>query len=143
MYAFLFGYSMLSLDAPILLVDDDVAMLQSTQKSLNDAGYTNIHVAVDGKEGLEKIHAALKADSMYKIILLDWNMPEMDGLAFLKICRGDLALKDVAIIMVTSFTDQKSLILALGSGATTFMTKPVSGEAILRKVEQIANWIDA
>ncbi|MDD3371975.1 MAG: hypothetical protein PHE27_09150, partial [Alphaproteobacteria bacterium] len=61
----------------------------------------------------------------------------------LKICRGDLALKDVAIIMITAFTDQKSLILALGNGATTFMKKPVSGEAIMNKVEQIANWIDA
>lgn len=134
---------MLSPDAPILLVDDDVVMLQTTQKVLNGAGYTNIHVAKDGEEALALMKASIAAKNIYKIIFLDWNMPKMDGLAFLKICRGDLALRDVAIIMVTSFTDQKSLILALGSGATTFMTKPVTGDAILRKVEQIANWIDA
>jgi len=134
---------MLSPDAPILLVDDDVVMLQTTQKVLNGAGYTNIHVAKDGEEALAMMKAAIAAKNMYKIIFLDWNMPKMDGLAFLKICRGELALRDVAIIMVTSFTDQKSLILALGSGATTFMTKPVADDAILRKVEQIANWIDA
>ena len=134
---------MLSPDAPILLVDDDVVMLQTTQKVLNGAGYTNIHVAKDGEEALAMMKAAIAAKNMYKIIFLDWNMPKMDGLAFLKICRGELALRDVAIIMVTSFTDQKSLILALGSGATIFMTKPVADDAILRKVEQIANWIDA
>jgi two-component system chemotaxis response regulator CheY len=134
---------MLSLDSPILLVDDDVVMQQTTQKALHTAGYTNIDLADNGKQALEKIKTVLEAKKMYKIIFLDWNMPEMDGLAFLKICRGELALKDVAIIMVTSFTDQKSLILALGSGATTFMKKPVSAESILRKLEQIATWIDA
>jgi CheY-like chemotaxis protein len=134
---------MLSMDAPILLVDDDVVAQQFIRKTLNNGGYTNIHIANNGKEALEKIEAVRKTKQMYKIIFLDWNMPEMDGLAFLKVCRNELALKDVAIIMVTSFTDQKSLILALGSGATTFMTKPVSSEAILRKVEQIANWVDA
>ena len=134
---------MLSLDAPLLLVDDDVAMQRSTEKALNSAGYTNIHVADNGKIALEKIKAAIEAGQMYKIIFLDWNMPEMDGLEFLKICRGELCLKEVAIIMITAFSDQKSLILALGSGATTFMTKPVEAEAILAKVEQIANWIDA
>jgi CheY-like chemotaxis protein len=134
---------MLSPDAPILLVDDDVVMLQTTQKILNGAGLKNIHLAGNGKEALDKIKVALEAKQMFKIIFLDWNMPEMDGLSFLKVCRGDLAIKDVAIIMITSFSDQKSLILALGSGATTFMTKPVSSDALLRKVEQIANWIDA
>jgi two-component system chemotaxis response regulator CheY len=133
---------MLPLDAPLLLVDDDVVMQRSMEKILSDAGYTNLHIADNGKVALDMIKAAMAADQVYKIIFLDWNMPEMDGLAFLKICRGELALKNVAIIMVTAFTDQKSLILALGSGATTYMTKPVSAESILRKVEQIGNWID-
>ncbi len=142
-HVFLKKFRMLSLDAPILLVDDDAVVLQTTQKVLNGAGYRNIHVAKDGEEALVLVKAAIAANNIYKIIFLDWNMPKMDGLAFLKTCRNELALRDVAIIMITSFTDQKSLILALGNGATTFMTKPVSDEAILRKVEQIANWIDA
>ncbi len=134
---------MLSNDAPILVVDDDVTLQQSVQKILNDAGYSNVVLASDGSEALGLIETAKKANEVFKIIFLDWDMPKMDGLTFLKICRGDLGLRDVAIIMVTSFTDQKKLILALGSGATTFMTKPISAEAILGKVQQIANWLDA
>jgi two-component system, chemotaxis family, chemotaxis protein CheY len=134
---------MLSPNAPILVVDDDVAMQQTTTKTLNEAGYSNVRIANNGKEALEIIKAVVSTKDMFKIIILDWNMPEMDGLSFLKICRGDLALKDIAIIMVTAFTDQKNLILALGSGATTFMPKPVSPETLLRKIEQIGNWIDA
>lgn len=134
---------MLPVDMPILIVDDDIALKQSAQNALSGAGYKNVHMASNGKEALQKIETALAEKNMYKIIFLDWNMPEMDGLAFLKICRAELVLKDVAIIMITSFTDQKSLILALGSGATTFMTKPISSEAFVRKVDQIANWINA
>jgi two-component system chemotaxis response regulator CheY len=134
---------MLPTDVPFLLVDDDVVMQTTTTKVLNNAGYTNIQVANNGKEALDKIKTVVKTKDMFKIILLDWNMPEMDGLSFLKICRADLCIKGVAIIMITSFTDQKSLILALGNGATTFMTKPVSGETLLKKIEQIGNWIDA
>ncbi len=134
---------MIAPDTPFLLVDDDQAAQDTTIKVLNEAGYKNVHVSNNGKDALEKIKAVVKTKDMFKIIILDWNMPEMDGLSFLKVCRGDLALKDVAIIMLTSFTDQKSLILALGSGATTFLTKPVSPEILLRKIEQIGNWIDA
>jgi len=134
---------MLAQDTPILLVDDDVAHQKSLQKILTDGGYKNIHIASGGEEALNKIKAVINTNDMYKIILLDWNMPGMDGLSFLKICRGELGLKDAAIIMVTSFSDQKSLILALGSGATTYMTKPITNDALLRKIEQISNWINA
>jgi two-component system, chemotaxis family, chemotaxis protein CheY len=134
---------MLSHDAPILLVDDSMAIRQTVQKALNSAGYTNIDVASNGNEALDKIKDAITANQLYKIIFLDWKMPDMDGLAFLKICRSDLNLKDVAIIMLTAVTDQKSLILAMGSGATSFMIKPTSAEAILKKVEQVGNWIEA
>ncbi len=133
---------MLSSDSAMLVVDDDFSAQQNIQEILNDAGYKHVHVANDGKQGIEKVRAAEASGGMYKIVFLDWDMPEMDGLTFLKICRGEYGLKDVAIIMVTNYTDQKSLMLALGCGATTFMKKPISTEALLHKIEHISNWID-
>ncbi len=134
---------MLSMNARILLVDDSIAMRQTVCNALHAAGYTNVDIAGDGKEATTKIKDAITNQDMYKIIFLDWNMPEMDGLSFLKLCRGELGLKDVAIIMLTAVADQKSLVEALGAGATSYMTKPVPVEAILRKVEQVGAWIDA
>ncbi|MDD3030175.1 MAG: response regulator [Alphaproteobacteria bacterium] len=133
---------MLSLNAPILVVDDDLSTQTSIEGFLKEAGYSNVHTASNGKNALDKIQEILEQGTMFKIILLDWDMPEMDGLTFLKACRGDLGLKDVTIIMISAFTNQKNLILALGCGADTFIPKPISGEALLRKIEQMAHWID-
>jgi len=134
---------MLSKDAPILLVDDSLAAQQSVTHTLNSVGYKNIDCANNGKEALDFLKASIEKQRTYKIIFLDWKMPEMDGLSFLKTCREDMGMRDVAIVMLTAVTDQKSLIMALGSGATSFMTKPVSHEAILRKMDQIGSWLEA
>jgi len=134
---------MMQKESPILLVDDSMAMRQTVKNVLGGVGYNNVHVASNGKEALDKIRDATKTGTMYKVIFLDWNMPEMDGLAFLRVCRGDLDLKDVAIIMLTAVSDQKSVVTALGSGATSYITKPVSAETIVKKIEQIGNWLGA
>jgi two-component system chemotaxis response regulator CheY len=134
---------MMQKESPILLVDDSMAMRHTVKNILTSAGYTNIQVASDGKEALAKIKEATDHNQMFKVIFLDWNMPEMDGLEFLKICRGELAIKDTAIIMLTAVSDQKSVVLALGSGATSYITKPVSAETIIKKIEQIGNWFAA
>jgi two-component system chemotaxis response regulator CheY len=133
---------MMPKDSSILLVDDSMAMRQTVKSVLASSGYVNVHLASNGKEALAKIRGALDSRQMYKVIFLDWNMPEMDGLEFLKICRNDMELDDVAIIMLTAVSDQKSVVTALGAGATSYITKPVSAETIIKKLEQIGNWID-
>ncbi len=69
-------------------------------------------------------------------------MPEMDGLTFTKICRNDLDLHDLALIMLTAVSDQKSILTALRSGASFYITKPVSAEAVLKKLEQVGEWYE-
>ena len=129
-------------DAPILLVDDSMAMRHTIKSALTSLGYMNTHLASNGKEALMKIRDALEANQMYQLIFLDWNMPEMDGLTLLKICREELSLKDVAIIMLTAVSDQKSIVTALNRGANSYITKPVSVDTISKKIEQVSAWID-
>ena len=134
---------MLPTDTPFLLVDDSMAMRQTVINVLNGVGFENIEIASNGKEALEKIKAVANTPRMYKVIFLDWNMPEMDGLEFLKKCRADYAMNDLAVIMLTAVTDQKSVVMALDCGATSYITKPVTPETILKKVEQIGKWFVA
>ena len=134
---------MLTHDTPILLIDNSTTDRQTVSKALHSAGYVNLHVADSDGEALEKIKAAIETEQLYKIIFLDWTVPEEEGLAFLTTCREDLNLKDAAIILLTPATAPKSLMNAMGSGATSYITKPLSADAILRKVEQVGNWIEA
>jgi len=134
---------MLPKDSPILLVDDSQAIRQLVKNVLISEGYTDIQSAADGKEALSKIKGVMNNDKMYKVIFLDWNMPEMDGLEFLKICRGDLHLNEIAIVMLTAVSDQKSVVTALSNGATAYITKPVSSETVLKRLDQIGKWFES
>ncbi len=134
---------MLTHDAPILLIDNSAAVRQTVSKALHSAGYANIHVADSAGEALDKIKTAIETEQLYKIIFLDWTLPEEEGLAFLTTCRDELNLKDAAIILLTPTTSPQGLMNAMGSGATSYMTKPLSAETVLRKVEQVGNWVEA
>jgi two-component system chemotaxis response regulator CheY len=134
---------MIEKDSPILLVDDSMAMRHTVKNILSASGYTKVQSAGNGIEALQKIRVAIKENRIYKVVFLDWNMPEMDGLAFLKACRGDLGLKNMAIIMLTAVSDQKSVVQALSCGATSYITKPVSAETIMKKLDQVGSWIES
>jgi two-component system chemotaxis response regulator CheY len=128
-------------DAQILLVDDSMAIRQTVKSALLNLGYSNIHLATTGTEALAKIRAAIKTNQMYQMIFLDWNMPEMDGLTLLKVCRDELPLKQVGIIMLTALSDQKSIVTALSNGANSYITKPVSVDTISKKIDQVSAWL--
>lgn len=130
-------------DAPILLVDDSMAMRQTIKSVLISLGFSNMQAATNGVEALAKIRASVKASAPFKIIFLDWNMPEMDGFHVLQVCRGDLGLRETAIIMLTAVSDQKSIVKAMNAGANSYITKPVSAETISTKIEQISAWMEA
>ncbi len=131
---------MLPKDTPILIVDDHFLMRQTVKNILVGDGYTEICTACNGQEALTKLKERLNTRAMFKVIFLDWNMPEMDGLTFLRICRNDFHLEEVAIIMLTANAEQKDVITALGSGVTAYITKPMSRETILQRMKQLEAW---
>jgi CheY-like chemotaxis protein len=120
----------------ILIVDDSSAIRQTVKSTLISMGYTNIQIAMNGKDALEKIRS-----HNFKVIFLDWNMPEMDGLTFLKVFRHELGIKDAAVIMLTAVSDKKDVLTAMENGATAYVTKPVSVETIKKKMQQAVDWL--
>jgi two-component system chemotaxis response regulator CheY len=68
------------------------------------------------------------------MVLLDWNMPIMDGMAFLKTVRADAAFKDVKVIMCTSESEKSKVVEALKSGANNYIVKPFTPEALKEKI---------
>ena len=71
------------------------------------------------------------------LVFLDWNMPEMDGMEFLKKARAMPAYKETPIIMVTSESARYNVVEALTSGATEYILKPVTEKVFMEKLNEI------
>ncbi|TDN97099.1 response regulator [Sunxiuqinia elliptica] len=106
-------------NSKLLLVDDEPLNLKLFQKMLKDNDY-QIITATNGQECLAK------AEEMNPdLILMDWNMPVMDGLEALKRLKQDEATKDIPVLMITGvMTSSEDLALAMSIGAIDFLKKP-------------------
>ncbi|GBU22010.1 chemotaxis protein CheY [Fibrobacteres bacterium R8-0-B4] len=114
----------------MLLVDDSVTMRRIQKTQITGLGITDIIEAGDGQEALGKLKSNMPID----MVLLDWNMPIMDGMAFLKTVRADAAFKDVKVIMCTSESEKSKVVEALKSGANNYIVKPFTPEALKEKI---------
>jgi len=109
----------------ILIVEDDEMNMEILEDMVGLA-YTPIS-AMNGKEGLEK----LRKSENIKAILLDWMMPEMDGLQMLRFVKDEKALRDIPVIMQTSRNDKESILEGIANGAYYYLTKPYDREVLL------------
>lgn len=113
-----------------LVVDDSRAMRTILKKILMEIGF-EVAEAGNGLEGLER----LKEVDGISIALVDWNMPEMDGLEFVKALRNEHAYADMRVMMVSAENDMTKIARALMVGADEYAMKPVTKDIILEKLE--------
>jgi two-component system chemotaxis response regulator CheY len=113
----------------ILLVDDSATMRRIQKTQLSSMGVTSVDEAANGEEALAKL-----ATSAYDVMLLDWNMPVMDGITCLTNIRRNNAYKNVKVIMCTSESEKEKVIVALKSGANNYIVKPFTPEALKEKL---------
>jgi two-component system chemotaxis response regulator CheY len=119
-------------DAKILTVDDMATMRRIVKSLLNQLGYNNVDEAENGKEALSKLR-----QQKYDLVLLDWNMPEMDGITLLQEIRKDPNLKDIPVIMVTAEAKKENVLLAVQSGANNYIVKPFTAETLKEKMDKV------
>jgi two-component system, chemotaxis family, chemotaxis protein CheY len=115
----------------ILVVDDAVSMRLTIINILKELGFSNFTEANNGKNAFALIEGGGKFD----LILSDHNMPECTGLEFLKMVRGLDAWKKTPFIMVTSETEKGMIVQAVQLGASNYVTKPVTKDALKAKLE--------
>jgi two-component system OmpR family response regulator len=119
--------------AKVLIVDDEPDCVSIVQCRLEWCHYEVI-TATNGKEGLEKA-ASEKPD----LILLDTNMPVMNGHDMLERMRKDSILKDTPVIMVTALCDAKDINTASSFGISDYVTKPIDFPKLIEKISKILN----
>jgi two-component system chemotaxis response regulator CheY len=119
-------------DTRVLVVDDSSTMRRIIKNTLSRIGFENTIEAEHGIDALAKLKAT-GAD----IILTDWNMPEMDGMTFVKSVRGSDTYKGIPIIMVTTEAAKAEVLEALKQGVNDYIVKPFTPDALKEKVERI------
>jgi two-component system chemotaxis response regulator CheY len=86
--------------------------------------------AVDGKDGLMKLEQTAPPD----LALVDWNMPNMNGYEFIQAIRQNHAFDSMKIVMVTTEVEMSQMAKALEAGATEYVMKPFTEEAMREKL---------
>jgi CheY-like chemotaxis protein len=108
----------------ILLVEDDAVDVMTVKRALRDINVTNpLAVASNGEEALEYLRSG--KNEMPGIILLDLNMPRMNGIEFLRIDKQDAELKRIPVVVLTTSKEEQGKVESFNLGVAGYMIKPV------------------
>jgi two-component system chemotaxis response regulator CheY len=113
-----------------LVIDDSKAMRMILSRSLVNLGY-EVCTAIDGKDALDLLE---RETPELSLLLVDWNMPNMNGLEFIKRLRANPRYAAAPLMMVTTETEVDQMIRALEAGANEYVMKPFTDEIIAGKL---------
>lgn len=121
---------------PIMLVDDDDVDAIITQRAINDLKITNELIRkVDGEDAIEYLRN--ENDTKPCVILLDLNMPRMNGFEFLKEVKADDALKRIPIIVLTTSDVDQNVLDSFNLGVAGYIVKPVDYKQFVEAMKMI------
>ena len=114
-----------------LVVDDSRVVRKVARRILEANGFT-VAEAGDGQQALDACRAGLP-----DCVLLDWNMPVMDGITFLRALRGEFGPANPPVIFCTTENDMAHIEMAIASGAQEYIMKPFDEEILVGKLGQV------
>jgi two-component system chemotaxis response regulator CheY len=113
-----------------LIIDDSRAMRTILSRIVSGLGF-EISQAGDGKQGL----AVLQSEpALPNLIMVDWNMPEMNGYDFVRAVRANAAYADIKVMMVTTESEIANMTKAMEAGANEYVMKPFTNDVVLDKL---------
>lgn len=115
-----------------LIVDDSRTMRTIIARLVREIGF-DVLEAGDGAQALSELESSGTVD----LTLVDWNMPGMNGLEFIKAVRSRANHRDMKVMMITSQTEMDQMVEALDAGANEYLMKPFTREAMVEKLRLI------
>ena len=118
----------------ILVIEDEEYVRKCLEYNLNLDGF-EIYIAEDGYEGLE-----IARETRLDLILLDWILPELNGMEVLSELKSDSKTADIPVFMLTAKSMPGDISKAFGTGADDYITKPFNpmllGKIIMKKMKK-------
>jgi CheY-like chemotaxis protein len=118
----------------VLIIDDDAGVLDLLREVLSKLPDVALHVAVDGKEAVQRT-LAVKPD----LILVDIHMPKLDGVTFCKALRSHEDTANIPIIIITAFGTRERLEECMAAGADDLIDKPFDVDDLILRVRTMLN----
>lgn len=123
---------------PILLVEDNPMDLDLTLRAFNKKKFSNqVHVARDGEEALAFIPRWESGETLPAVILLDINLPKVNGLEVLRRLKEHERFRRIPVVVLTSSREDKDLRTAYDLGVNSYIEKPVSFNKFMEVADHI------
>ncbi|MFZ5354638.1 MAG: response regulator [Bacillota bacterium] len=116
----------------ILSVDDSSTIRKVIKNAVQELNYT----VLEASSGSEALMVLSKEYESIKLILLDWNMPEMNGLELLKVIKKETLYRSIPVMMVTTEGEKENIVKAIQAGVANYLLKPFTAEELAIKVKQ-------
>ena len=121
---------------PILLVEDDLVDTMTVRRALKDLRVTNqLICTTNGEEALEYLRDESKKKPC--VILLDLNMPKMNGIEFLKIAKGKEELKRIPVIVLTTSREEQDVVESFNLSVAGYIVKPADYKKFVEAIRAI------
>jgi two-component system chemotaxis response regulator CheY len=117
-----------------LIVDDSSTMRRIIINTLTKLGYESFLEAGNGREGLDRLGAG-----QIDLVITDWNMPEMNGIDFVRNLRSTPHGKSVPVLMVTTNAANADVAEALKAGVNNYVVKPFTADTLKEKINAVAS----
>jgi len=113
-----------------MVIDDSRAMRMILKRIVAKLNFETVE-AGDGQEALDLLATMTEVPDL---ALIDWNMPNMNGLEFVTKVRADARLREMTLVMVTTESEQNQIVRALAAGAHEYVIKPFTEGAMIEKL---------
>ena len=115
----------------VLIADDSIVMRNIIGKTISEMG----HEKIEATNGYEVLLQLAKYEDRIGLILLDWNMPKMDGFEVLKRIKEHKKLGAIPVLMVSTESEEENVKRAISAGANGYLPKPFSPEELATAIK--------
>ncbi len=121
-----------------MVAEDSLDMRRIICKTLRDAGFTDVHTAEDGDQAIEMLEETegIAVIGGFKLILLDLNMPNVNGMEVLEYIKGKEELKSIYVVVISAVKERETIARAIQLGADDYMVKPFKPQMLKDKLQQ-------